>query len=40
LGSGAIKRLTLDLKPGRYVLICNLATHYQSGMHTELTVTP
>jgi uncharacterized cupredoxin-like copper-binding protein len=40
LGSGAIKRLTLDLKPGRYVLICNLATHYQSGMHTELTVAP
>jgi uncharacterized cupredoxin-like copper-binding protein len=40
LDSGAIKPLTLDLKPGRYVLICNLATHYQSGMHTELTVAP
>ena len=40
LGSGALKRLTLDLSPGRYVLICNLATHYQNGMHTELTVTP
>jgi uncharacterized cupredoxin-like copper-binding protein len=40
LGSGAIKRLTLDLKPGRYVLMCNLATHYQNGMHTALTVTP
>ncbi len=38
--SGAIKRLTLDLKPGRYVLLCNLASHYQSGMHAELTVTP
>ncbi len=40
LDSGAIKRLTLDLKPGRYVLICNLATHYQNGMHAELVVTP
>jgi uncharacterized cupredoxin-like copper-binding protein len=38
--SGAIKRVTLDLKPGRYVLLCNLASHYQSGMHTEFTVTP
>ena len=38
--SGAIKRLTLDLKPGRYVLVCNLASRYQSGMHSELTVTP
>jgi uncharacterized cupredoxin-like copper-binding protein len=40
LDSGAIKRLTLDLKPGRYVLLCNLASHYQSGMHAEMTVTP
>jgi uncharacterized cupredoxin-like copper-binding protein len=38
--SGAIKRVTLDLKPGRYVLLCNLASHYQSGMHAEFTVTP
>jgi uncharacterized cupredoxin-like copper-binding protein len=38
--SGAIKRLTLDLTPGRYVLVCNLASHYQSGMHAEFTVTP
>ena len=40
LDSGAIKRLTLDLPPGRYVLLCNLASHYQSGMHAELVVTP
>jgi uncharacterized cupredoxin-like copper-binding protein len=40
LGSGALKRLTLDLKSGRYLLLCNLASHYQSGMHAELTVTP
>jgi uncharacterized cupredoxin-like copper-binding protein len=40
LDSGAIGRLTLELKPGRYVLLCNLASHYQSGMHAVFTVTP
>jgi len=40
LDSGAIEPLTLDLKPGRYVLLCNLATHYQSGMHAEFNVAP
>jgi uncharacterized cupredoxin-like copper-binding protein len=40
LDSGAIKPLTLELQPGRYVLLCNLATHYQSGMHAEFTVAP
>lgn len=40
IDSGAIKRLTLDLPPGRYVLVCNLPGHYQGGMHTEFTVTP
>ena len=40
LDSGALKRLTLDLKPGRYLLLCNLASHFQSGMHVEVTVTP
>jgi uncharacterized cupredoxin-like copper-binding protein len=40
IDSGAIKRLTLDLSPGRYVLVCNLPGHYQGGMHAEFTVTP
>jgi uncharacterized cupredoxin-like copper-binding protein len=40
LDSGATKPLTLELNPGRYVLLCNLVTHYQSGMHAELIVTP
>ncbi len=35
-GSG---NLTLDLEPGRYVLICNLPEHYGHGMHAELVVT-
>jgi uncharacterized cupredoxin-like copper-binding protein len=40
IDSGAIKRLTLDLPPGRYALVCNLPGHYQGGMYAEFTVTP
>jgi uncharacterized cupredoxin-like copper-binding protein len=36
---GASKTLTLDLKPGTYLLICNVAGHYAAGMWTVLTVT-
>jgi uncharacterized cupredoxin-like copper-binding protein len=35
---GATKSVTLDLKPGHYVLICNLPGHYMQGMHADLTV--
>jgi uncharacterized cupredoxin-like copper-binding protein len=31
---GTTGEVTLDLPPGRYVLICNLVGHYQAGMHT------
>lgn len=34
-GSGT---LTLDLKPGKYALFCNVPGHYTSGMWTLLTV--
>jgi uncharacterized cupredoxin-like copper-binding protein len=30
--------LTLDLKPGRYVLWCNLEGHYLGGMHETFDV--
>ena len=30
--------LTVDLQPGRYLFVCNLPGHYQSGMHTEVNV--
>ena len=30
--------LTLALKPGKYVLLCNVASHYQIGQYTALTV--
>ncbi len=32
--------LKLKLTPGRYLLFCNLPSHYDAGMHTELTITP
>ncbi len=36
---GAVKTLTLDLTPGTYLLLCNVAGHYAAGMWTVLTVT-
>jgi uncharacterized cupredoxin-like copper-binding protein len=35
----AEKAITLDLKPGAYLLICNVPGHYAAGMWTPLTVT-
>jgi uncharacterized cupredoxin-like copper-binding protein len=35
---GATGRLTLDLQPGHYVLLCNLPGHYKGGMYADLTV--
>lgn len=35
---GSVRRLRLNLTPGRYVLFCNMAGHYLGGMHTELWV--
>jgi uncharacterized cupredoxin-like copper-binding protein len=31
--------LTLNLKPGHYVVFCNEPGHFQAGMRAELTVT-
>jgi uncharacterized cupredoxin-like copper-binding protein len=38
IAAGSSKGVTLVLKPGHYVLICNLAGHYQAGMHAAFTV--
>ena len=38
LKAGASASKTFDLKPGHYVLICNLPGHYSAGMRTDLTV--
>jgi uncharacterized cupredoxin-like copper-binding protein len=39
---GATKDLTVDLKPGRYVIVCNLVvnsvSHYHEGMRAVFTV--
>ena len=39
LPPGTKKTLTLTLKPGDYILICNQPDHYKSGMRVNLTVT-
>jgi hypothetical protein len=35
---GEQRLFTLDLAPGHYVLICNIAGHYANGMHRAFTV--
>ena len=32
---GKTKRLTVSLKPGRYVLLCNIGKHYGAGMYVN-----
>jgi uncharacterized cupredoxin-like copper-binding protein len=36
--AGKSASVTVDLVPGKYVFICNIASHYQLGMHTGFTV--
>jgi uncharacterized cupredoxin-like copper-binding protein len=36
--AGESKTLEVDLEPGNYVFICNIAGHYQLGMHTSFSV--
>jgi uncharacterized cupredoxin-like copper-binding protein len=35
---GKARSLTLSLKPGKYVLICNLLGHYKAGQYAALRV--
>jgi uncharacterized cupredoxin-like copper-binding protein len=35
---GKTRTATLDLKPGRYIYVCNIPTHYMAGMYGELVV--
>ncbi len=35
---GKVRSLTLSLKPGKYVLICNLLGHYKAGQYAALRV--
>jgi len=36
---GKAKTTTINLTPGRYILVCNIEGHYQKGMFTAFTVT-
>src|SRR6266542_2824896 len=36
--AGKTKSTTINLKPGRYILVCNIEGHYQKGMYTAFTV--
>ena len=36
---GKVGTVTLDLKPGKYVLVCNIEKHYGQGMREAFTVT-
>ncbi len=38
IAAGKTKSATLDLKPGTYVYVCNIPTHYGDGMRGVLTV--
>ena len=38
IGVGKVSVVTADLAAGKYVIICNLAGHYQLGMRAALTV--
>jgi len=38
IAAGETKLVTLDLKPGKYLLLCNLPGHYAGGMFAPFTV--
>ncbi len=40
LAVGTLCAVTLNLKPGKYLLICNIAGHYMADMWASFTVTP
>lgn len=40
LEPGKSGTMTLDLKPGKYLLFCNKPGHFRAGMYHLLTVTP
>lgn len=39
LDAGKKQELTTTLQPGKYILICNVASHYVSGMYSAFEVT-
>jgi uncharacterized cupredoxin-like copper-binding protein len=39
IAPGTSTSLTVELPAGHYVVICNIADHYEAGMHAGVTVT-
>jgi uncharacterized cupredoxin-like copper-binding protein len=39
MAPGESGKMTLDLKPGMYMLFCNITGHYAAGQHTVFRVT-
>lgn len=39
IAPGTATSLTVELSAGHYVVICNIADHYEAGMHAGITVT-
>jgi uncharacterized cupredoxin-like copper-binding protein len=37
--SGALRDLSVTLRPGEYEVFCNMSGHFMAGMHTMLVVT-
>ena len=40
IAAGKSAAVTVNMPPGKYVFICNIASHYQLGMHAGFTVEP
>ena len=38
IAAGSEESLSVDLAAGHYVLLCNIETHYEQGMHADFTV--
>lgn len=38
IDAGAAPTLSVDLAAGHYVLLCNIETHYEQGMHADFDV--
>jgi uncharacterized cupredoxin-like copper-binding protein len=35
---GSLRTLRVHLRPGRYVMFCNMSGHYLGGMHAQVVV--
>jgi len=38
VNAGSTKSVTIELKPGKYAMVCNVPGHYAAGMYGEVVV--